>query len=142
MAEMTLDEMKAVIDAGGSVLVRKGNGKVLATRHEHLPSEAELAKGDPAKEAAAREALDARIKLLQAERDGLSAATFAVSSPAPSVVGELGPARVFNPDLVGREAREREAADAEEKSAPRKDAEPEKKPAPLPEPKKPETKGK
>lgn len=63
MATLTRDEMEAVVKSGGSVLY---GGKTLS-RVEHLPSAAELAQGDPAKEAAATADLQAQIAELQAQ---------------------------------------------------------------------------
>lgn len=81
MAEMTRDEMVAVHQRGESVLFR---GRLI-TRPEDLPSEADLSKGDPAKEAAAREALDDQIRALQATRDSLAAPKPPpVQTPAPA----------------------------------------------------------
>jgi hypothetical protein len=59
----TREELEAAINEGGSVLV---GGKII-TRLEDLPSEADLAKGDEVKEAAARKGLEDQVKALQAE---------------------------------------------------------------------------
>lgn len=83
MGQLTVEEMKRVIDEGGSVLVHKGTGKVLATKHEDLPTEAELAQGDPMKEAAAREHLDLAIATLQAQRDSLDKPAAVVHASRP-----------------------------------------------------------
>ena len=63
MATLTRAEMEAVIKSGGSVLYQ---GRTLS-RPEHLPSAAELAQGDPAKEAEASADLQAQIADLQAQ---------------------------------------------------------------------------
>jgi|SRR6185503_11941035 len=67
MAVLTREQMAAVIEGGGSVL---HNG-ALITRLADLPSAAELAAGDPAKEAAAQAALQAQIAALQSQVDQL-----------------------------------------------------------------------
>ena len=63
MATLTRPEMEAVIKSGGSVLYQ---GRTLSTL-AHLPSAAELAQGDPAKEAEASADLQAQIADLQAQ---------------------------------------------------------------------------
>lgn len=63
MATLTRDEMRKVIQEGGSVLWQ---GHTL-TRLEQLPSEAQLAQGDPEKEHAATESLQTQIAQLQAQ---------------------------------------------------------------------------
>jgi hypothetical protein len=60
---MTLDEMKAVIAGGGSVLYK---GQIIA-KEGQLPTEAELAKGNPEQEAQAQASLQAQITQLQAQ---------------------------------------------------------------------------
>jgi hypothetical protein len=67
MGVLTRAEMEAAIKAGGSVLHRG------AIYHQigQLPSEAELAEGDPEQEAAVAAALDAQIAALQTQRDRL-----------------------------------------------------------------------
>ena len=64
MATMTHEEMEAVIDQGGSVIYE---GVIYSTK-ESLPTDAELTEGDPAKEAAAAEALDKQIAALEAAK--------------------------------------------------------------------------
>lgn len=60
---MTRKEMIQVLQEGGSVLYQ---GSVI-TRYEDLPTEAELAKGDAAAEAAAKNSLQAEIERLKAQ---------------------------------------------------------------------------
>lgn len=60
MAQMTRDEMAKVLDEGGSVFYRDKAGALhLISRHDQLPSEADIAakSGDAKKKAAARAAL-------------------------------------------------------------------------------------
>ena len=86
MADPRLDDWKKAIDDGGSVLLPdKGGGRVLATRHDQLPTEADLARGDPEKERLAAEAIDAQIAALQAARAGIgkAAAPGPVTPPHP-----------------------------------------------------------
>jgi len=73
--------MEEAIKAGGSVL-HKG-----AIYHQlgQLPSEAELAEGDPEQEAVVASALDAQITALQRQRDRLH-----LSRQSPTI----GPAQV------------------------------------------------
>lgn len=70
---LTRDEMIAVIQGGGSVLYQGRTISSLA----HLPSAAELAQGDPAKEAEATAELQAQIAQLQQQL-----ATLQPSAPA------------------------------------------------------------
>jgi hypothetical protein len=63
MAQLTRDEMAAVIAGGGSVLYE---GRTI-WRAQDLPSEADLAQGDPEKEAAASASLQEQIAQLQAD---------------------------------------------------------------------------
>jgi hypothetical protein len=70
MGHLTREEMEAVIRSGGGVKV----GGRVRTRIEDLPTAAELAQGDPAKEAAAAEDLQAQIAALQAQVDQLATA--------------------------------------------------------------------
>jgi hypothetical protein len=69
-ASLSRADMERVIKDGGSVLHRG----ILHTRVETLPTEADLAEGDPAREQAAREALDAQIAALTAQRSRLDQA--------------------------------------------------------------------
>jgi len=73
MATLTRDEMEAVIKGGGSVLYQ---GRTLSSVAQ-LPSVAELAQGDPDKEAAATADLQAQIAQLQQQL-----ATLQPSAPA------------------------------------------------------------
>lgn len=61
MAALTRAEMEATLAAGGSVLY---GGRLIA-RVEHLPSEAELAQGNPDAEAVVAEKIQAQIGKLQ-----------------------------------------------------------------------------
>jgi cell division protein FtsB len=61
MATLSRDQMEAVIANGGSILY----GGRLITRVEHLPSEADLAAGDPTAEAKAAEKLERQMAQLQ-----------------------------------------------------------------------------
>ncbi len=56
-ANLTRAEMEAVIDAGGSVL----HDRQVITRREDLPSEADLAAGDPDKSQEVADKLKAQI---------------------------------------------------------------------------------
>lgn len=71
MGTLTREQMARVIEDGGSVL----HGGRLITRLEHLPTEADLAKGNPEREAAAAAALDAQIAALMIQRDQLGQRT-------------------------------------------------------------------
>lgn len=70
MGTLSRAEMAQVIQGGGSVLYL---GRTL-TSLAQLPSEAELAEGDPEQSAAVVSALDAQIQALQAQRDKLAMA--------------------------------------------------------------------
>ena len=72
---LTHEGMLSVLRAGGSVIL---NGSII-TDPRNLPSEAQLAKGNAAKEAQARQNLDAQIARLQAEKAVLAA------GPTPAV---------------------------------------------------------
>jgi len=65
---MKRSEMEQIIVQGGSVLYQ---GRTIS-RVQDLPSEADLAVGDPAQEAAATAALQAQMADLQAQIDRLS----------------------------------------------------------------------
>ena len=69
MAHLTREQMEQVIRGGGSV---KHGGRIISTV-EGLPSKADLAKGDPAKERAAAGDLQAQIDQLQQQLAGLQA---------------------------------------------------------------------
>jgi hypothetical protein len=60
---LSREQMEAVIRSGGSVLHQ---GRIIS-RIEALPSAAELAKGDPDKEAQAAQSLQQQIDQLQAQ---------------------------------------------------------------------------
>src|SRR5689334_6019815 len=63
-------DMERVIQSGGSVL----HGGRILTKLEHLPTEADLAVGNPEQEAVAAAALEAQIAALQAQYDRLTQA--------------------------------------------------------------------
>lgn len=69
MATLTREQMEQVINGGGSVLV----GGRLITRVQDLPSPAQLAAGNPEQEQATLADLQAQIRRLEQERDGLAA---------------------------------------------------------------------
>ena len=97
MAELSRDEMLKVLQDGGYVLFR---GQLI-TSEKHLPSDAVLAKGDPAKTAAAAEAIDAQIKALQdakskLEFDANAAKTVEESLPKDEVKA-AEPSSLFEP---------------------------------------------
>jgi hypothetical protein len=69
MGQLTRAEMEQVIKDGGAVL---HNGQTL-WKLDHLPSEADLAAGDPEAEAIVQGALDTQIRHLQQQRDKLAA---------------------------------------------------------------------
>jgi hypothetical protein len=104
MAVLTREEMSQVIRDGGSVL-HEGR---LYTTIDGLPSEAALAKGDPAKAAAATEALDAQIKALQDARARLEADVKAHAAAALAAdeakAKESDPAKPADPALAMSEA--------------------------------------
>lgn len=105
MATISRSEMQAAIAAGGVVL----HGGRIYHDPADLPGEAELAQGDPDREKAAAEAIDAQIAALQRVRANIGR----TPAPAPARGGPEG----ANP-------RPAEAAPA-----------PAAKPAPAPEPK-------
>jgi hypothetical protein len=73
MNPMTRAEMEATIAAGGSVLYQ---GRIIASAH-HLPTEAQLAAGDPVREAKAKQDLEAQVNRLQEQIDALKDGSFA-----------------------------------------------------------------
>jgi len=112
---LTRAGMEHALNMGGSVML---DGKLIEHRDD-LPTEAELAKGDERREAAVREALDAQIAQLMAQRQQLEGSSEAITAgpqsqprasheaaggqpaPPPSSAGRPGP-RPRPP--VGREA--------------------------------------
>lgn len=74
--KLTHAAMQRLVAAGQGVLY---NGQTL-TRPEHLPSEATLAAGNPAREQAALTALDQQIAGLLAQRQALAPAPDATPS--------------------------------------------------------------
>lgn len=64
MGVLTRNEMEQVIVVGGSVLFQ---GRLIG-RVQDLPTDADLAKGNPEQEAHAAAALDAQIAALQTQR--------------------------------------------------------------------------
>lgn len=95
MATISRAEMQAAIAAGGVVL---HNGRIYNDPLD-LPTEAELAKGDPAREKKAQDDIQAQIAALQAQIDGLKghdAPKPAMPAPTPppaakSTVVTVGP---------------------------------------------------
>lgn len=81
---LTRNQMEEVIRSGGSVL----HGGRLITRVEHLPTDADLAAGNPEQEALAAAALEAQIAALQAQRDRLAQAKVPQSERAPAINSE------------------------------------------------------
>lgn len=80
MPTMSREEMERVLQDGGTVLYR---GTIRTTAAE-LPGEAELAQGDPAKEAQARAGLEAQIAALRAELGLLQPVPAATGTGTPS----------------------------------------------------------
>ena len=77
---MTRKEMQEILEAGGSVL----HGRQIITDPAHLPSAADLAKGDPAAEATATADLKAQLAEVQRQLAELKpAAPTAPSGNAP-----------------------------------------------------------
>jgi hypothetical protein len=70
MGTLSRNEMEQAINAGGSVLY----GGRLYTRIADLPNDAELAAGDPERELAAANAMQAQMATLQAQMEELRAA--------------------------------------------------------------------
>jgi len=81
MGTLTRAEMEDVIRGGGSILWQ---GQIVAHIGQ-LPSEADLAAGDPALEAAARAALDAQILALTQAKARLDLAKQVAIAPLPVV---------------------------------------------------------
>lgn len=120
MANLTRDEMKAVIDRGESVFFRgRDNGLRIATRHEHLPSDADLARqsADPDKVAAAKQLLEERKRAIDAELAALDqplppkaddpaspavAPAPAAAIPAPAVAPAPAPKVEAKPEPKGK----------------------------------------
>lgn len=90
MGVLTRSEMEQTIIQRGSVLYR---GRIIS-RIQDLPSDADLAAGDPAQEAAAAAALDAQIAALQAQRarigGGASPEIGPLSSPTATLDSVAG----------------------------------------------------
>lgn len=103
MGTLTHAQMEQAIQAGGSVLWR---GQIL-THVAQLPSEAELAAGDPALEAAASSALDAQILALTREKARLDLASQPAIAPTTIVPTATDPDLVAH---VGQEFADRLAA--------------------------------
>lgn len=112
---MSRAEMEQVIRSGGSVLHQ---GSVI-TRLELLPSEADLARGNPEQEAAVAEGLRAQLAELQAQLERLQAGgrgTQASGSPAqdapPSGLGLTSVSRATEAALAEAGFASREALQA------------------------------
>lgn len=93
MACMTRDEMAAVIRSGQTVI---HNGRLIATEAQ-IPSESELAAGDPAKVKAAKEVLEARKKAIDLELEALDKPA-ATEPEKPKVPTEADLPPVFKVD--------------------------------------------
>lgn len=79
---LTREGMERTIREGGSVLYRAPNGeRRLIMTVDQIPSAAELAKGDPGKEAAARDDLARQIANLQAQVASLKPSKKADTAP-------------------------------------------------------------
>jgi predicted flap endonuclease-1-like 5' DNA nuclease len=99
MAILTRPEMEQVIANGGSVL---HSGRLL-TRVEHLPTAADLAKGDPAAETVAANALKPQIADLQAQLNKLAApAQPAASGGTASMPDAPGLVETFGQQIADR----------------------------------------
>lgn len=87
MGTLTRQDMEAVIKGGGSVLYK---GQTL-WQLSQLPTDADLAEGDPAAESAAAAALDQQIAHLTAQRDRLlQRGQSPTIEPPPSTSAPLG----------------------------------------------------
>lgn len=84
MGTLTRTQMEAVIRGGGSVL---HDGK-LHTQLHTLPTEGDLAAGDPQRETQAANALQAQMADLQAQLDKLTAGQVAPVAPISSAPAE------------------------------------------------------
>lgn len=115
MGTLSRNEMEQVINSGGSVLL----GGRLYTRVADLPNDAQLAAGDPEREAAAATTLQQQIAQMQAQLEQLQASGQSAAlqqppaeHPLDTIVGsefreKLTAAGVETPDDV------REATDAQ-----------------------------
>lgn len=97
MGVLTRSEMEQTIIQRGSVLYR---GRIIS-RIQDLPSDADLAAGDPAQEAAAAAALDAQIAALQAQRARIGA------GGASPEIGPLSSPTVTLDSVAGADVAER-----------------------------------
>lgn len=86
MGTLTRNEMEQVIKSGGSVLYKDQ----ILFHLSQLPSEADMAAGNPEQEAAARAALDAQIAALTAQRARLDLASQPVP-PTPTPANDPAP---------------------------------------------------
>lgn len=117
MATISRAEMEAAIRSGGCVLLPSG---MIASRIEHLPSEATLAVGDPVKEAAAAVSLQDEIDKLKADLARLLAGQPKPAEPVKTESVKVEPvkvtpgpaavARVSSPAMVPTKAAEPEKA--------------------------------
>lgn len=78
MATLTRQEMEQVIRDGGSVL----HGGRLYTKIATLPTEAQLAAGNPEQEAAAKANLQSQVEALQAQLADLASSQSAPAAPS------------------------------------------------------------
>jgi hypothetical protein len=109
---LSRNQMEQVIRSGGSVL----HGGRILTKPEHLPTDADLAVGNPEQEALAAAALEAQIAALQAQHDRLTQSrmpktgTVAPSPESPPTLqGTVQPPPALA-DTVGQELADRLAA--------------------------------
>jgi len=79
--------MEHALNMGGSVML---DGKLIEHRDD-LPTEAELARGDERREAAVREALDAQIAQLMAQRQQLEGGETGIQQGPPETGTRTGP---------------------------------------------------
>ena len=103
MAHLTREQMEQVIRGGGSV---KHGGRIISTV-EGLPSKADLAKGDPAKERAAAGDLQAQIDQLQQQLAGLQASQGQQEGPAEAELSKLSPEDRAAPEALRHPPEER-----------------------------------
>lgn len=107
MGVLTRSQMEQAISSGGSVLL----GGRLYTRAAELPSDAQLAQGDPDRELAAGAVLEQQISAMQAQLDQLQASQ--QQGGRPRIDPFAGTNDVNAPTIatiVGQESAERLAA--------------------------------
>ena len=84
---LTRAGMEHALNTGGSVML---DGRLIEHRDD-LPTEAELARGDERREAAVREALDAQIAQLMAQRQQLEGGETGIQQGPPETGTRTGP---------------------------------------------------